>query len=463
MSDRTTLGDRARFGSRIGDWSQNARELYNRVIARLPKPVDLFVIASLVLLVAASAMFALLLSGPTPGSQEGYPLANSQSFDRIERGRYLAILADCTACHTARGGQPFAGGLVLKTPFGNLAAPNITPDSETGIGSWTDDEFVASMHDGRGRGGMRLFPAMPYPAYTKMTRDDVLAVRSYLATVSPVRNIVVANQLPFPLSIRTNTIFWNLLNFTEGRFQPNPQKSAEWNRGAYIVQGAAHCGTCHTPKTILGGDKVGALLAGATLQGWFAPNITADPHQGIGSWSQDDIVQYLRTGANSWTLASGPMAEVVVHSTSNMTDEDLAAIAAYLKDSGISWTASKTTPVASDSGIMRAGSAIYKDSCAACHRDSGAGESDLFPRLAGSALVQSNDATTLIRIVLQGSRAVSTSSKPTAPAMPAFDWRLNDAQVASILTYIRNNWGNTAAPVAASAVASQRSALARSP
>jgi mono/diheme cytochrome c family protein len=463
MSDRTTLGDRDRFRPRIGDWSRNARQVYDIVIARLPKTVDLLVIASLVLLVAASAMFALLLSGPTPGGQEGYPLANNQSFDRIERGRYLAILADCTACHTAPGGQPFAGGLVLKTPFGNLAAPNITPDSDTGIGNWTDDEFVASMHDGRGRGSIRLFPAMPYPAYTKMTRDDVLAIRSYLATITPVRNAVVANQLPFPLSIRTNILFWNLLNFTEGRFQPNTQKSAEWNRGAYIVQGAAHCGTCHTPKTILGGDKVGAPLAGATLQGWFAPNITADPHKGIGSWSQDDIVQYLKTGANSWTLASGPMAEAVVHSTSNMTDEDLAAIAIYLKDSGIAWSASKAAPVASDSGVMRAGSAIYKDSCAACHKDSGAGESELFPHLARSALVQSDDATTLIRIVLQGSRAVSTSSKPTAPAMPAFDWRLNDAQVASVLTYIRNSWGNGAAPVAASAVTSQRSALATSP
>jgi mono/diheme cytochrome c family protein len=463
MSDRTTLGDRGRFRSRIGDWRRNARQAYDIVIARLPKPVDLLVIASLVLLVAASATFALLLSGPTPGGQEGYPLVNNQSFDRIERGRYLAILADCTACHTAPGGRPFAGGLVLKTPFGNLAAPNITPDSETGIGNWTDDEFVAAMHDGRGRGGMRLFPAMPYPAYTKMTRDDVLAIRSYLTTVSPVRNAVAANQLPFPLSIRTNMLFWNLLNFTEGRFQSNPQKSEEWNRGAYIVQGAAHCGTCHTPKTILGGDKVGAPLAGATLQGWFAPNITADPRKGIGGWSRDDIVEYLKTGANSWTLASGPMAEAVVHSTSNMTDEDLAAIGIYLKDSGIAWSASKAAAVASDSGVMRAGSAIYKDSCAACHKDSGAGESDLFPRLAGSGLVQSDDATTLIRIVLQGSRAVSTSSKPTAPAMPALDWRLNDAQVASVLTYIRSNWGNAAAPVAARAVANLRGALASSP
>jgi mono/diheme cytochrome c family protein len=468
MSARTTFGDRGRahFGSMAGRWSQRARIAYKLFNARLRKRqrVGLLVVASVaLLLLAASAMLALLLSGPTRSGQEGYPLADRQSFDRIERGRYLAILADCAACHTTPGGQPFAGGLVLQTPFGNLVAPNITPDSETGIGNWTDDEFVAAMHDGRGRGGMRLYPAMPYPAYTKMRRDDVLAIRAYLATVSPERNAVVANQLPFPLSIRTNMLFWNLLNFTAGRFHPNPQKSAEWNRGAYIVQGAAHCGTCHTPKTILGGDKVSTPLAGATLQGWFAPNITTDPRKGIGSWSQDDIVQYLKTGANSWTLASGPMAEAVVYSTSNMTDEDLAAIALYLTDSGIAWSASKAAPMASDNGVMRAGSAIYKDNCAACHKDSGTGESDLFPRLSGSALVQSDDATTLIRVALQGSRAVSTSSKPTAPAMPAFDWRLNDAQVAAVLTYIRNSWGNAAAPVAAGTVASQRSALARSP
>jgi mono/diheme cytochrome c family protein len=229
------------------------------------------------------------------------------------------------------------------------------------------------------------------------------------------------------------------------------------------VQGAGHCGTCHTPKTILGGDKVSAPLAGATLQGWFAPNITTDPHKGIGGWSQDDIVQYLKTGANSGTLAFGPMAEAVVHSTSNMTDKDLAAIAVYLKDSGIARSASGAAQVASDNGVMRAGSAIYKDSCAACHKDSGTGESELFPRLAGSALVQSDDATTLIRVTLQGARAVATSDKPTGPAMPAFDWRLNDAQVTSVLTYVRNSWGNAAASVAASEVASQRGAMARSP
>jgi mono/diheme cytochrome c family protein len=386
-----------------------------------------------------------------------------QSFDRIERGRYLAVLGDCAACHTAPGGQPFAGGLALQTPFGKLVAPNITPDRDTGIGDWTDDEFVAAMHDGRGRGGMRLYPAMPYPAYTKMTRDDVLAIRAYLATVAPVSNAVVVNQLPFPLNIRFAMVFWNWLNFTPGRYQPDPQKPAAWNRGAYIVEGAGHCGTCHTPKTLLGGDKTSTPFAGATLQGWFAPDITTDPHKGIGGWSKDDIAEYLKTGTNSWTLASGPMADAVSHSTSKMTDEDVAAIATYLQDSGAGASAPKPAAVAPDDKAMRTGAAIYKDSCAACHKDSGAGESHLFPRLAGSALVQSDDPTTLVRVVLQGSRAVSTSSMPTAPAMPAFDWRLDDAQVGAVLTYIRNSWGNAAAPVSAGVIARQRTSLAKSP
>jgi mono/diheme cytochrome c family protein len=388
---------------------------------------------------------------------------DTQSFDRIERGRYLAILSDCAACHTAPGGAPYAGGRALRTPFGILVAPNITSDPETGIGNMTNDEFLAVLHEGRGHNGKRLYPAMPYPAYTKLTDDDVLAMRSYFATVAPVSNKVVSNQLPFPLNIRLAMVFWNGLNFTSGRYQPNPQKSAEWNRGAYIVEGAAHCGTCHTPKTLLGGDKNNVALTGATLQGWFAPDITNDPRKGIGGWSKDDLVQYLKTGTNKWTLASGPMAEAVSHSTSHMTDDDIVAIATYLKDSGEGSARSKPEPVAANNGAMRAGAAIYKDSCAACHKDTGVGEINLFPRLAGSALVQSDDPTTLERVVLHGTRAVSTPGAPTAPAMPAFDRRLGDAQVAAVLTYIRNNWGNAAGSVSASAVASQRASLTRSP
>jgi mono/diheme cytochrome c family protein len=291
----------------------------------------------------------------------------------------------------------------------------------------------------------------------------VVAIRAYLATVAPVSKPVIANQLPFPLNIRFAMVFWNWLNFTPGSYRPATEKSTEWNRGAYIVEGAGHCGTCHTPKTLLGGDKAGDPLAGATLQGWFAPNITTDTYKGIGGWTKTDIVEYLKTGVNSWTLASGPMAEAVSHSSSKMTDEDIAAIATYLKDSGTAVALSKPISVAADRNDMRAGAAIYKDSCAACHKDSGTGESHLFPRLAGSAMVQSDDSTTLVRVVLQGARAVSTPRMPTAPAMPAFDWRLDDAQVAAVLTYIRNNWGNAAASVTASTIAGQRAALAALP
>ena len=386
-----------------------------------------------------------------------------QSFDRIERGRYLAVLGDCAGCHTEPGGAPFAGGLALQTPFGTLVAPNITPDPDTGIGNMTNGEFLAALHEGRGHNGKRLYPAMPYPAYTKMTDDDVLAMRAYFATVAPVSNRVVSNQLPFPLNIRLAMAFWNGLNFTPGRYQPNSQKSAAWNRGAYIVEGPAHCGTCHTPKTFLGGDRNSAALTGATLQGWFAPDITNDPRKGIGGWSKDDLAQYLKIGTNKWTLASGPMAEAVSHSTSRMNDEDIQAIASYLKDSGEGGASARPEPVAAGNNAMRAGAAIYKDSCAACHRDSGEGEVHLFPRLAGSALVQSDDPTTLARVVLHGTRAVATAGAPTAPAMPAFYWRLDDAQVAAVLTYIRNSWGNAAGSVSASAVASQRAALAKSP
>jgi mono/diheme cytochrome c family protein len=384
-----------------------------------------------------------------------------QSFDRVEKGRYLSVLGDCAGCHTAQGGQPFAGGLALDTPFGKLVAPNITPDRDTGIGNMSDDDFVAALHDGRGHNGKRLYPAMPYPAYTRMSRDDILAMRSYFKTIQPVNNAVESNQLPFPFNIRLAMAFWNWLNFTPGRFQPNPQKSAEWNRGAYLVEGPAHCGTCHTPKTALGGDKTATPLAGATLQGWFAPNITANTHNGIGGWSKDDLVAYLKTGANQYTLASGPMSEAVTHSTSQMTDADLAAIATYLKDSGVPSDGAKPTPVAASDKVMRVGEAIYKDSCAACHKDNGSGEPHLFPKLAGSALVQSNDPTTLAHVVLNGARAASTAGAPTAPAMPSFDWRLKDDQVAAVLTYIRNSWGNAAAPVPASAVATQRTSQAR--
>ena len=384
-----------------------------------------------------------------------------QSLEMIARGRYLAAAADCAACHTKPEGKPYAGGVALETPFGTLVAPNITPDREAGIGAWTDDEFVAALHEGRGRDGIRLFPAMPYPAYSKMTRSDALAIRAYLQTIQPVPDKIEPNRLPFPLNLRSNMAVWNALNFKPRRLESDPSKSSEWNRGRYLVDALGHCGTCHTPKTWLGADKESAYLEGGTLQGWFAPNITADTRKGIGSWSVDEIVNYLKTGANRDAIAAGDMTEEIVHSSSNLTDDDLKAIAAYLK--GVAPVQESTPPaLAASDPRMIAGQAIYKDNCAGCHADAGTGTSGLFARLAGSHTVQSDDPTTLIHVVLTGSQGAATADAPTSPAMPSFDWRLDDAQAASVLTYIRNSWGNAAAAVSADQVRVMRSAFAQS-
>jgi mono/diheme cytochrome c family protein len=410
------------------------------------------------LAVGAAALAALLGLTALDGSLHAAEQTDAQNFAQIERGRYLAEVADCVACHIEpTDNRPFAGGRPIETPFGIIVASNITPDRDTGIGAWSDDEFVAAVRRGVRRDGRLLYPAMPYPSYTKMSRDDVLAIRAYLNTVAPVRNAVEANQLPFPLNIRAGMRFWDGLYFTEGEFKPDPTRSDAWNRGAYLVEGAAHCGTCHTPKTLLGGDKTSAALQGYAIQGWFAPDITNDVRLGLGQWTTEDIVEYLRTGHNRFVAATGPMAEEITHSSSHMTDADLAAIAAYLKEQPSE--THEITPVPADDPVMIAGGAIYRDLCSACHTVNGNGIPYLFPALANSPSVRSTDPTTVIRIILRGARSVATTSQPTAPAMPSFDWQLGDERVAAVATYIRNSWGSAAPAVSATEVGKVRSAL----
>ncbi len=393
---------------------------------------------------------ALVLSGAgvTPDEQD---------FDQVQRGRYLATVADCAACHTAPGGQPFAGGRPIETPFGVIVAPNITPDRDTGIGAWTDDEFVRLMQHGIGRGGRHIYPAMPYPYYTHATREDDLAIRAWLATLPPVRNHVTANRLPFPLDIRLLMAGWNALFFTPGGFRPDPTRPAEWNRGAYLVTGWEHCGACHTPKNLAGADEDGRTLQGARVQGWFAPNITNDMRRGLGSWSIEDVVTYLRSGHNRVAAASGPMAEEVELSSSRMTDADLHAMAVYLKSLPGQLDAAR--PLDAADARLREGAAIYADQCSACHAPRGEGVAGLFPTLAGAPAVQSRAATSLIRVVLQGAKSAATAGAPTGPAMPAFGWMLSDAQVAAVVTYVRNTWGNAAPGVNADDVSAARRTL----
>ena len=384
---------------------------------------------------------------------------DKQDFKQIERGRYLTIAGDCAACHTLPGsGYDFAGGRAIETPFGQILTPNITPDPETGIGAWTDEEFVNALTKGTGRDGTRLYPVMPYTYYTKLRRDDALAIRAYLNTVPAVRNPVNPNQLPFPFNIRASLIGWNTFFFTPGTFHPNPNKSAEWNRGAYLAEGLTHCGMCHTPKNFLGGDKTDESLRGYVLQGWLAPDITTNSRQGLGDWSVEETATYLKTGHNSTSAATGLMSEMVTRSTSHMTDADLKAIAIYLKDRP-SQNENQAAADKPDQTVMRIGAAIYADECAGCHAANGKGTSGLFPSLNGSPTVQQTDPTTLLHVVLRGARSAATDMAPTGAAMPQFDWILNDDQVAAVLTYIRNAWGNAAPVVSAGEVSKSRRAL----
>ena len=405
------------------------------------------------------ALAALLLLGTRPCAAGD---SDPQEFTQIERGRYLAVLSDCASCHTVPGSnQPFAGGRPIETPFGNIVAPNITPDAETGIGSWSDEQFDAAVRKGIARNGSRLYPAMPYNAYTKMSRDDVLAIRAYLNTVTPVRNAVDADTLPFPFNIRASMRVWNALYFSQGEYQPNPQQSAEWNRGAFLVDGPGHCGACHTPKTALGGDKSGQYLQGAYLQGWSAPDITGDKRLGLGGWSKEDLVAYLKSGHNHVTAATGPMGEVVTLSTAFMTDPDLNAIATYLKS--LPGRTDAPAALAASDPAMTAGAAIYRDQCSACHGLDGKGIAELFPSVANSSMTRSDDPTTSIRIVLRGARSVGTSAQPTAPGMPSYSKQLNDDEVAAVLTYLRNSWGGAAAAVTSEQVSKVRADAALRP
>jgi len=386
--------------------------------------------------------------------------SDQQKFVQIERGRYLVTLADCYACHTRKGGKPFAGGRPIETPFGMVVSPNVTPDRDTGIGHWTDAQFDNAVRHGIRNDGAHLYPAMPYTSYTKMSRDDVKAIRAYLATVEPVHNKVVADQLPFPFNIRFSIRAWDLLFFDDGQFKPDPKKSAEWNRGAFLVKGPGHCGACHTSKNFLGADKTSEALQGGQVQGWFAPNITNDKANGLGSMSVKEIATLLKKGHDRITTVTGPMSEEVEDASSHFSEKDVTAIATYLKSLSGGSDKDQPKPIDASDPRMAAGKAIYRATCAACHGLDGKGVPTLFPALAKAPSVRAKDPTSAIRVVLRGARSVATKDEPTAPAMPAFGWQLKDDQIAAVLTYIRNSWGAAATPVSASDVSKQKSKLA---
>ena len=376
--------------------------------------------------------------------------------DLVKRGEYLARAGDCVACHTADKSRPYAGGLPIATPFGTIYTPNITPDPDTGIGQWSDAEFLRAMHEGIGKSGERLYPAFPYVEYTRVTDQDVLAIRAYLNTLAPVHYTPPRNDMKFPFNQRWLMTFWNLVNFNEGRFVPDPKQSAEWNRGAYLVQGLAHCEECHTPRNFMQGLKSSDRLSGAVQAGWHAFNITPDKNSGIGNWSDDELVSYLSTGvAPGRANAAGPMAEVVADSTQYLNDEDLHAIVAYLRSvppvsGGETRPRDQWGKPADDVTALRGqtitsvnGAQLFIANCATCHNWTGQGVGasapGAYPSLVHNSVVGAGDANNLAMVILHG---VNRTTKQADVLMPAFGDQLTDDQVAAITNYVTRQFGN---------------------
>ncbi len=397
------------------------------------------------------------ISAVTPAGLLAKPIPDSvRNAQQLRRGQALTIAGDCMSCHLRDGGQPFAGGLGLNTPFGMIYSANITSDRKTGIGDWTSDQFYRAMHSGIGARGENLYPAFPYPWFSRVTRADDDAILAYLKTTPAVSYVPPANRLPFPLNFRFLVKGWNLLFFKPHDFQADPGRSAEWNHGADLVGGLGHCGGCHTPKNFLGAVKSGRVLQGGVVDNWVAPGLTANVGAGLGAWSVDDVTEYLRTGRNARAGAAGSMAEVVSNSTSLMTDQDRHAIAVYLKSQAASPDHASGRP---GPGAMRRGAAIYSDACASCHLEDGVGQPRFFPPLGHDAMLQQVDPTGLEHLILAGGRVGPTATRPSPLTMPSFAWKLTDSEIADVSTYIRNSWGNRAPPVSAGRVAGMRRTL----
>jgi mono/diheme cytochrome c family protein len=390
-----------------------------------------------------------------PAQSADKPAAEPSAED-IARGKALTEAGNCASCHTADPARPFAGGKRIDTPFGGVYSANLTPDRETGLGAWSDDHFYRALRFGVAPDGSRYYPAFPYPNFTKLTRQDILAIRAYLATLTPISNAPRAPELRWPLNYRAMMRGWNWLFFKPGILMPDQQKSAEWNRGRYLVEGAGHCGACHTPKNMFGADQRDHALGGARVAGMFAPRLDAAPRSGLKSWSVEDIVEYLQSGRNAKSHAGELMSEVVVNSTSKMSDADVRAIAVYLKDlpDGAPEPAVSPPPAAQ----MAAGEKLYKSACIACHEADGSGAPRIYPPLPRNANLQSADASSALRVILDGAETVTTPRAPNRGSMPAYAAKMSDQEIADVTNYIRNSWGNAAPLVTAEEVAKARKA-----
>jgi mono/diheme cytochrome c family protein len=417
-------------------------------------------------LAAASVLLATWALWAWPREQRvasASPADYAATAANLARGAYLARAGNCMSCHTARGGAPYAGGRTVHTPFGAIAAPNITPDPDTGIGTWSADDFWRALHNGISRDGRLLYPAFPYPSYSKVSRPDADALYAWLRTVPAQRQASAAPQLRFPYNTQAALAAWRLLYFRPAVFVPTAAASVQWNRGAYLVEGLGHCAACHAARNAAGASD--AAMGGALMPviGWYAPSLTADAEAGLGNWSVPDIALLLKTGTSPRASVVGPMADVVAHSLQHLDDTDLAAMAVYLKalpaaQAAIVKKPEKTEKTAQLAQFIEQGRDVYGRHCIDCHGANGEGLAPAYPPLAGNRALTMDVAVNPIRIVLNGGFPPGTAGNPRPYGMPPFSHVLDDAEVAAVLSYLRASWGNQAAPVSAREVNRYRGA-----
>lgn len=380
----------------------------------------------------------------------------------IERGRYLATAGNCKACHTTEGNAPFAGGLAFNTDFGLIYSSNITPEANAGIGGWTEEQFVRAMRTGKSADGSRLYPAFPYPFFTKLSEQHITDLFAYLKSVTPSSYTPPSSKLSFPFNLRSLLGVWNAMNLKTGAFEPDETQSDEWNRGAYLVEALSHCGACHTPRSSLGGLKRKLALSGGSyndkvatgeIRRWSAINLTSAP-DGLALWTEDDIASYLKTGHSSVAGTFGPMNKVIELSTSQMSDSDVRAMAVYLKSLP---PIERAREYKMPDKEFRQADVLYTIHCGTCHLPTGLGDSSTGTPLAGSAIVQSEDPSSLINVIIYGATVPSTLAPPGAwQSMEAFGDKLSDEEIALLSTYLRSNWGNRGGRVSEKEVAKQR-------
>lgn len=381
----------------------------------------------------------------------------------IQRGEYLAKVGDCVACHLTQNDKPFVGGLKMMTPMGAIYSTNITPDAETGIGRYSEADFARAVREGVAKDGRNLYPAMPYPSYAKVSDGDVRALYAYfMKGVAPVRQPNRESDIKWPLNMRWPLVFWNMVFLHKGAYEDKEGKDVAWNRGAYLVQGLGHCGSCHTPRGIGFQEKAldesgEVYLTGAPVDNWFASNLTGDRNSGLGRWSEADIAQFLKTGANLHAAAFGSMTSVINHSTQAMSDTDIAAISHYLKSfpaaggSGAAVYAydPKATKVSLARPANDAGARVYTAFCMHCHGADGRGFAPLLAPLAGNPNVLEKQPLSLINVTLNGTDDLVIGGIPAPYPMPSFADVLDDQQIADVLTFVRGGWNNGAPPVSA--------------